>query len=229
MPTSCAAKSPSDNRVTEAVQTIGERWRRLRAEQAAYRGFWTGWLLLLAGFGVANRAGLYATEMAGPPVGDLILDHIPTLDLTTLHVSVAIGFWLGVVAWILGHPQAHAFTTRAFAVLLVVRSFFISITHLGPPPNLLKVEGPFAELILFTGDLFFSGHVGAPFLLALIFWHRRAVRWTGLAASAFFAPVVLLAHVHYSIDVFGALPMVWAIYEASCRLYPQHREALLRG
>lgn len=215
--------------MTEATQTIGERWRRLRSDATAFRGFWTGWLLLLACFGVANRAGLYATKMAGPPVGDLILDHIPTLDLTTLHVSVAIGFWLAVVTWILGHPQAHAFTTRAFAVLLLVRSFFISITHLGPPPNLLKVEGPFAELILFTGDLFFSGHVGAPFLLALIFWHRPAVRWTGLAAAAFFAPVVLLAHVHYSIDVFGALPMVWAIYEASCRLYPQHREALLRG
>ena len=114
------------------------------------RSLVTGWLWLILGLVVANRAGTYATAMAGPPVGDLMLDHIPTLDLTTLHVSVAIGYWLCVVAWILAHPQAHAFTTRAFTVLLVVRSFFISITHLGPPPNLLKVEGPFAELILFT-------------------------------------------------------------------------------
>jgi hypothetical protein len=53
------------------------------------------------------------------------------------------------------------------------------------------------------------------------------VRWTGLAASAFFAPVVLLAHVHYSIDVFGALPIVWAIFEGSCRLFPSDRAKLL--
>ena len=209
--------------------TIAGRWRSLREDPKAFRAFWTGWLMLLGCFGIANRAGIYATKMAGPPVGDLILDHIPTLDLTVLHVTVAIGFWLGVVAWILGHPRAHAFTTRAFAVLLVVRSFFICITHLGPPPNMLKVEGAFASLFLFTGDLFFSGHVGAPFLLALLFWHRPAVRWTGLAAALFFAPVVLLAHVHYSLDVFGALPMVWAIFEASCRLFPYEREQLLAG
>ena len=191
------------------------------------RSLVTGWLWLILGLVIANRAGTYATAMAGPPVGDLILDHIPTLDLTTLHVSVAIGYWLCVVAWMAWQPQAQAFATRAFAMLLVVRSIFICITHLGPPPNLLKVEGPFAPLILFTGDLFFSGHVGAPFLLALIFWERPAVRWTGLAAAAFFAPVVLLAHVHYSLDVLGALPMVWAIFEASCRLFPRDRAQLL--
>lgn len=112
-------------------------------------------------------------------------------------------------------------------MLLVVRSIFICITHLGPPPNLLKVDGPFAPLILFTGDLFFSGHVGAPFLLALIFWHRRTVRYAGVAGAAFFAPVVLLAHVHYSLDVLGALPMVWAIFEACCRLFTSERAQLL--
>jgi hypothetical protein len=213
--------------VTQPLQAAAARWRSLREDPRAMRSLATGWLWLILGLVIANRAGTYATAMAGPPVGDLILDHIPTLDLTTLHVTVAIGYWLCVVAWILAHPQAHAFTTRAFALLLVVRSFFISITHLGPPPNLLKVEGPFAELILFTGDLFFSGHVGAPFLLALIFWHKPAVRWTGLAASAFFAPVVLLAQVHYSIDVFGALPIVWAIFEGSCRLFPSDRAKLL--
>ena len=191
------------------------------------RSLLTGWLCLMVGLVIANRAGTYATAMAGPPVGDLILDHIPTLDLTVLHVTVAIGYWLCVVAWMAWQPQAQAFATRAFAMLLVVRSIFICITHLGPPPNLLKVEGPFAPLILFTGDLFFSGHVGAPFLLALIFWHRRTVRYAGVAGAVFFAPVVLLAHVHYSLDVLGALPMVWAIFEASCRLFPRDRAQLL--
>ena len=53
------------------------------------------------------------------------------------------------------------------------------------------------------------------------------MRYAGVAGAVFFAPVVLLAHVHYSLDVLGALPMVWAIFEASCRLFPRDRAQLL--
>lgn len=70
------------------------------------RSLLTGWLCLMVGLVIANRAGTNATKMAGPPVGDLILDHIPTLDLTVLHVTVAIGYWLYVVAWMAWQPQA---------------------------------------------------------------------------------------------------------------------------
>ncbi len=48
------------------------------------------------------------------------------------------------------------------------------------------------QMFTFGSDLFFSGHTGAPFLLALIFWKQPALRAVFLGASGVFAVSVLL-------------------------------------
>ncbi len=211
-----------------AAQGLSECWSSFLAMPGALRSAATGWLWLAVCLFIANRAGTYATEVAGPAVPDLILDHLPMRDISVVHVVVASSFWVLVFGWLLWRPHAHPFATRAFAVFVAVRSFFVCLTHLGPPENQLMVTGP-AELLLFTGDLFFSGHVGSPLLLSLIFWHERVVRWLGLVASLVFAFVVLLGHVHYSTDVFGAVPITWAIYASSRRLFWREHAMLVLG
>ena len=57
--------------------------------------------------------------------------------------------------------------------------------------------------MFFGADLFFSGHTGMPFLLALIFWDWRRVRYMFLFISVACA-IIVLAGLHYSIDVCSA-------------------------
>ncbi|UVK57536.1 sphingomyelin synthase family protein (plasmid) [Mesorhizobium sp. AR02] len=71
----------------------------------------------------------------------------------------------------------------------------------------------------FGGDLFFSGHTGAPFLLALMFWKDSRLRFAFLAAAVLFGAAVLLGHLHYSIDVFAAFFISYGVHDLARFLF----------
>lgn len=118
-------------------------------------------------------------------------------------------------------------------LIALARGVCIALTGLGPPdpahagpgiaghgywevlvqllsPRALLPEGA-AQLYL-TQDLFFSGHTATTFLLVLYLWHRPRLRWLALAAHALVVATVMLAHLHYAIDVAGAWAVTFAIY-----------------
>ena len=76
-------------------------------------------------------------------------------------------------------------------------------------------------------DFFFSGHVGASFLFALIFWKQVTWRIVFLAISIIFAVSMLLAHMHYSIDIFAAPFITYGIYQMSRWLFKKDFELIL--
>jgi membrane-associated phospholipid phosphatase len=82
------------------------------------------------------------------------------------------------------------------------------------------------HLITFQGNFFYSGHTAFPFLLALIFWDNKYLRYLFLFLTVFFGAAVLLAHVHYSIDVFAAPFIVYGMYVITARLFPHDYELI---
>jgi hypothetical protein len=100
------------------------------------------------------------------------------------------------------------------------------LTHIGVYPNAAMPDpGDFGfgfyRLTTYQGNLFFSGHTGFPFLMALILWNRKFWRRFFLVATIVFGAAVLLAHVHYSIDVFAAPFIVYGIFTIAARLFPK--------
>jgi membrane-associated phospholipid phosphatase len=63
-----------------------------------------------------------------------------------------------------------------------------------------------------TQDLFFSGHAATTFLLVLYLWHRPVLRALAIVAHVAMVAAVMLAHLHYSIDVLGAWAFTFAIF-----------------
>lgn len=180
---------------------------------------------------VANfYAALYATERASNSVADIILSNIPVFDVEPLFVSgtlllIAFSVWM-----CLSKPWRIPFMLYALAFFFLIRSVFISLTHVGPFPTRIALDA--SELVsrLFGGaDLFFSGHVGVAFLFALIFWHERYLRHLFLASSIFFGIIALLGHLHYSIDVFAAFFITYGIYDMAKYLFPKEYQLLLSG
>jgi hypothetical protein len=68
-------------------------------------------------------------------------------------------------------------------------------------------------------DLFFSGHTGYPFLLALIFWNIPVLRYFFFLCSIAGGVVVLLGHLHYSIDVFSAFFIAYGVFEIAKKIF----------
>ena len=174
---------------------------------------------------VANYfVALYLNSIPVVSVGDIILDNIPTVDLTFMYTT---GIYLVVILVavypIFFKPELFPFTIKTVAAFILIRSIFITLTHIGAPagyfylPQLDDQPGLFR--FFYMNDLFFSGHTGFPFLAALLFWECKPLRYFLLAMSVAQATTVLFMHVHYSIDVFSAYFITYTIYVLSDKIF----------
>jgi hypothetical protein len=190
-----------------------------------------GSIILLSISLVANYyAGNYATVKASSSVTDLILDNIPVFDVDGIFIYGAMLLWVFLVAVLLKYPHKSPFTLYCVSLFVLIRSVFISLTHLGPfPTHMVMAQVSLFDKLTFGGDLFFSGHTGLPYLLALIFWDHKIIRWVFLISSVLFAVVVLLAHVHYSIDVFAAYFITYSIFHLAQFFFKKHKHLFIHG
>jgi PAP2 superfamily C-terminal len=225
--------------ITRAFGRIMPRGAILRDPLAEHRswckdaGFRTsvlqGAFLLMGSLVVNYLAGTYASLHAGHPVRDILLDRMPTLPVDIIFVDGALALWAFVLATLLSVPRAIPFVLKTLALFIVIRSFFVILTHIGPPADAAVLDpSRIMSDLTFEGDLFFSGHTGFPFLLALTFWENRMLRQLFLASSAVFALAVLFGHLHYSIDVFAAFFITDSIFRIAQRMFA-HDYAMLTG
>ena len=182
-------------------------------------------LLVFVGSVAASLlAGHFANRYASNPVDDLILSNTPAFNVDFLFVYGTALFVIFVASLAFAHPRRIPFTFFSLAIFFFIRAGFITLTHIAPFPEQAAVEfGSTIRHYFFGSDLFFSGHTGSPFLMALIFWHEYRLRIIFLAWSVFFAAVVLLGHLHYSIDVASAYFITYTIFVICERLLPDYR------
>ena len=164
-------------------------------------------------------AATYATENISSSVTDIVLSNTRVYNLDEAFVYGSLLFFLMSVFACLNKPKSIPFVVKSVSIFYVIRSVFITLTHLGPFPSQLIINSNILNKITFGGDLFFSGHTGLPFLLALIFWKDKIIRNIFLFFSLSFAIVVLLAHLHYSIDVLSAWFITYSIYHINLFIF----------
>ena len=181
-----------------------------------------------------------------PHLPDTILDHLPRIAWIADS-----NWWLWVACYIppalfLWRRDRSAFLRFLYmgGIVSVLRGLCVGLTGLGPAdgPDVnagtsgaaflhawLTLINPFSTLfgnaarVYLTKDLFFSGHVSSTFLLWL---YCRGKGWLGpvaLAGHLMTVAVVLLAHLHYSIDVVGAWAITYSVYALAERCRPQAR------
>lgn len=178
--------------------------------------------LILIGLALLSTyyANYYTEIHAGGPISDIILDNIPVFNVNFIFSEGAIIF-IGILAVILlVEPHRLPFTLKAVAIFVIVRSVFITLTHLGPPIHQSYMDTSDLIYKLSSGDdLFFSAHTGLPFLLAMSFWESKWLRYFFLLATVIGGTAVLLGHLHYSIDVFSALFIAYGVFAISRELF----------
>ncbi len=189
-----------------------------------------GFLFFIASLLINYAAGSYATRSASNAVTDIILDNIPVIDTGIVFVEGSLLFVLLVAGIFIKEPWRMPFILKTAAFFILIRSFFIILTHIGPMPDQIPIDtDSLIRMITFGGDLFFSGHTGLPFLFALAFWDNKILRTVFLAASIIAGVSVLLGHLHYSIDVFAAFFITYSIFAAAKKLFAFDYDIFLRG
>ena len=160
-------------------------------------------------------AGTYATERASNAVQDIILSNIPVFNVDLIFVYGPLVLWLFVAILILYEPKRIPFLLKSVALFVIIRAVFITLTHIGPFPDQITLDispNGWINHFIFGGDLFFSAHTGLPFLMALVFWDNKLLRVIFVVSAVFFGIIVLLGHLHYSIDVLSAFFITYSIY-----------------
>lgn len=176
-------------------------------------------ILFIGSVYLTHYASLYAEIRASGPVDDIILSNTRVYDFEIFFVYVAIMLGLFVLTLCLRFTKTAPFLIKTVSLFIVIRSMFVSLTHIGPFPLKLEIESNLLNFITSGNDLFFSGHTGLPFLIALIFWNHLYIRILFLSASVVLGATALLAHLHYSIDVFAAFFITYSIYHIAIRIF----------
>ncbi len=177
--------------------------------------------LLFLSFFANYFAGTYANMRQSNSVSDILLDNLPVFDVDAIFLDGFFLFWVVVTAIILYRPKTIPFVVKSIALFILVRSVFITLTHIAEFPLRAPVssDGLISSLFTFGGDLFFSAHTGLPFLMALVYWKIKNLRFFFLIASIFFATIVILGHLHYSIDVFSAFFITDSIFRIAKKFF----------
>ena len=198
------------------------QWKEILSSKKKVALFVAGIAALLSSFAVNNKVSTYVDHVQGQAVGDLILDNIPIYDLNFIFFWAVLIFWVGNIIYRLIFPKEFPFILVSLSLFVLVRCFFISLTHIGPPETLLVVPEELSYYS-FNADMFFSGHVGAPFFYALL-TSVKNVKWIAIIYSIIMVVIVLMSHGHYSIDIFASFFIAHSLSILMLKLKPKFLE-----
>ncbi len=147
----------------------------------------------------------------GAQLDDWLLNLLPPTDfseITFLLTYFALIFFLVII---LPHPKRFVLWIQAYTMLLIFRMTTIYLVPLEPPTDMILLIDPMSNFFMKSNsesgyvvkDLFFSGHISAIFLFFLASikkTHKSIFLLLSLVVSA----LILLQHVHYTVDIVAA-------------------------
>ena len=212
------------------IRAIFKKYQQYYREDGFISSVIMGVLFLALSLLINYASGQYATNRASNAVTDIIFSNIPVFNVSIIFVQGSIAFWIATCVLIISEPRWIPFSLKSISLFVLIRSFFVILTHIGPFPSQIELQSNFfIDKIAFGGDLFFSGHTGLPFLLALIFWDNLRLRFAFIALSIMFGTSVILGHIHYSIDVFSAFFITYSIYHICRVAFPKDLKLFEHG
>ena len=189
-------------------------------------------------YALMTAAAVWAERRPAPGgLPDLVLGALPYLGwVARANYLLWLALYLPIaLALLASDPPRWVRYMVTGGLVSLARGLTIVLTGLGPPDpahagpglagrgavqawlELVSPWGVFARgsaQACLTKDLFFSGHTATTFLLLLYAWRDRRLRWLALVAHALVVASVLLARIHYAIDVAGAWAFTFALYAA---------------
>jgi len=166
-----------------------------------------GFVLLAALFVIFPYFFQYIQKREGYVLGDFVLERIKAHDVS---IPLFITMWctaLLITTRAIFKPYVLLLFLWAFIFLSAFRITCIWLVALNPPPGLIPVSDPITNLVygksFVTKDLFFSGHTAAMFLIFLCL-EKKWDKIAALAATVVVGILVLIQHIHYTIDVVAA-------------------------
>lgn len=174
--------------------------------------------------GVVSLLALLATfpyffatieKHSGPVLNDWLLSRIPPVDVSLIIFLVIWATALLLLIRVRRSPALFMMFVYSYVIVSLSRMVSINVMPLNPPIGLIPMVDPitnaFYGKVYITKDLFYSGHTSTIFLMFLCF-RRRGDRIIALVGSLIVGALLLVQHVHYTIDVLCAFAFTYPLY-----------------
>lgn len=188
-------------------------------QQLAFRKQLLLFLLIFIGILIAfPHFFSFIESRKGYEISDPILLRIPAVDLSPITFSIIWLMSLFLFIRMIQSPSLAIQSVIAINLIFLTRMITIVVLPLEPPPGLIELKDPISNYFygdqhgFITRDLFFSGHTSTMIMIGLLLpgkWEK----WVAFSAANGVGCLVLIQHIHYSIDVLGAWVFTWFLYK----------------
>lgn len=160
--------------------------------------------LLFAAFPVFFQ---HIQKREGVLLNDVVLTRIAPLNVSIPLFIIIWGLGIFMSLRALQQPRMLLLFLWAFIFLSLFRITCIWLVNLAPPQGLIPLADPISNSFygknFITKDLFFSGHTSTIFLVYLCL-QKKADKMAALLCTILVALLVLVQHIHYTVDVLAA-------------------------
>lgn len=154
---------------------------------------------------------------------DPLLNALPSLNVSYPIFGIIYLSVIYLLYRLLQDPKRFLWFAWAFNLETLFRFASIYFVALNPPMGLVDLHDPLAEIFIYgenmaiTKDLFFSGHT-ATMVFVCFFLPSPSERKVAIGLSLILVTLLLIQHVHYSLDVLAAplftLAAIWLVKKA---------------
>lgn len=159
----------------------------------------------------------FVESRSGTGLYDVVLANIPAYDVSwgvffILYSAILIG-----IITHRAHPKTVLIIFQTYILVTFVRMVTITLIPLEPPVGYLPLREPVVQFFtnggkIISKDLFFSGHVSTV-MSVYLGTHLPRTRTVLFFCVVAICILLLVQHVHYTVDVVAALPATWLVYK----------------
>ncbi|MCE3280161.1 MAG: hypothetical protein K0S44_2352 [Bacteroidetes bacterium] len=144
---------------------------------------------------------------------DPVLQLVSPLDLSIPTFLVTYSLCLSGIIISLKTPRLFIVMLTAYSILTVIRMCCLFFLPLEPPVGIIPLKDILLQFSFYSGrenlkDLFFSGHTATLLLFAFVF-NTRKLKIIFSTGALIVGVLLMIQHVHYSIDVLAAPFAAW--------------------
>jgi hypothetical protein len=182
-----------------------------------------GILIMLAIIFTLPAFFAHIQKRKGAVLNDWLLAHIPPHNVSVLIFALIWGMILLILVRTVKNPSIYITYCWTLIFVYIVRFVTLSLVALDPPRGLVPLVDPLGSVFYgnnaaITKDLFFSGHTTTMVLIFLCL-ERRTDKIIALIAAFAVACLLLVQHIHYTIDVLAVPVVVYPCYRLTRYLF----------
>ncbi len=187
---------------------IKESWQEAFSNRDFKVYFFLSILLAISTIRLATKWLIYNESRISEPLNDWILALFTPIDLNIpifFFTQTAIVIGLITSTFLPYHLMKTLLSIIFITILRIVAMYFVPLE---PPIDIIPLRDSLMEDVIYGGnvlvkDLFFSGHTSNLLLLSLTTPFKK-IRVYLLISATVVAIMLMLQHVHYSIDILVA-------------------------